>query len=206
MVPNGLDDEIARELLSGPAPERNHRPRLVWTGRFSAEKRLLPFLDALDEANLDVEVHVFGDGAERGKAEAKARAMDKPTVHFRGKVPYAQMLGELRKADALIQTSQGFETQGMAAYDAAALGTATLLSDHKIAEDLPTGIYWQTADDSVSGLARALSQCVENIRSGSGPGTSDFDTDSFLQSRQSELMLEVYEAAISEFMSLAPAS
>lgn len=206
VVPNGMDDEIARELLSGPAPEPNHRPRLVWTGRFSAEKRLLPFLDALAEANLDVEVHVFGDGAQRDKAEAKARAMDKTTIHFRGKVPYAQMLGELRAADALIQTSQGFETQGMAVYEAAALGTATLLSDHKIAEDLPIGIYWQTADDSVSGLARALCQCVENIRSGSGPGTADFDTDSFLQSRQSELMLKVYEAAISEFMALEPAS
>ena len=42
-----------------------------------------------------------------------------------------QMLAELRRADALVQTSQGFETQGMTVYEAAALGTPSLLSDRK---------------------------------------------------------------------------
>ncbi|MFL4473615.1 glycosyltransferase [Paeniglutamicibacter sp. MACA_103] len=199
VVPNGMDDEIAAGLLARPPAEPGPRPRLAWVGRFSAEKRLLPFLDAVATANVDAEIHVFGDGADRAKAEAKARSMDKPTVIIRGKVPYGQMLEELRRADALVQTSQGFETQGMTVYEAAALGTPSLLSDRSIAEDLPDGVYWLTEDDSVAGLASALGNCVEQLRSGRGPQTSSFDPASFLQSRQTGLMVKVYENADREF-------
>ncbi len=201
VVPNGMDDELAAGLLAQPPTEPNPRPRLAWVGRFSAEKRLLPFLDAVAIANIDAEIHVFGDGADRAKAEAKARSMDRPSVIIRGKVPYGQMLAELRRADALIQTSQGFETQGMTVYEAAALGTPSLLSDRSIAEDLPEGVYWLTEDDSIAGLAQALGKCVDQLRSGHGPQTSAFDPASFLQSRQTQLMVKVYEEADREFRS-----
>ncbi|MBB2996115.1 glycosyltransferase [Paeniglutamicibacter cryotolerans] len=196
VVPNGMDDDIAEALLAaGPLP-MNPRPRLVWVGRFSAEKRLLPFLKAVAESNVDAVIQVFGDGADRAKAEALCRSMDRPEVVIRGKVPYAQMLDELRRADALVQTSQGFETQGMTVFEAAALGTPSLLSDHRIAGDLPLGTYWLTGDDTVQGLASALVRCVQEISSGVGPLTSDFDPASFLQSRQTGLMLEVYGRAM----------
>ena len=199
VVPNGMDDELAAGLLLQPPAEPGPRPRLAWVGRFSAEKRLLPFLDAVALANIDAEIHVFGDGADRAKAEAKAAAMDKPGVVIRGKVPYGQMLAELQRADALVQTSQGFETQGMTVYEAAALGTPSLLSDRSIAEDLPEGVYWLTEDDSVAGLAKALGTCVDQLRSGEGPRTSSFDPASFLQSRQTQLMVGVYEDAVRQF-------
>ncbi|WP_254456202.1 glycosyltransferase [Paeniglutamicibacter quisquiliarum] len=201
VVPNGMDDGIAAGLLARPPAEPGPRPRLAWVGRFSAEKRLLPFLDAVAMSNIDAEIHVFGDGADRAKAEAKAKSMDKPTVVIRGKVPYGKMLDELRRADALVQTSQGFETQGMTVYEAAALGTPSLLSDRSIADDLPEGVYWLTEDDSIGGLADALGRCVDELRSGRGPQTSSFDPASFLQSRQTQLMVEVYAAADREFRS-----
>lgn len=199
VVPNGMDDAIAVELLAQPVVTPNPRPRLAWVGRFSAEKRLLPFLDAVAIADIDAEIHVFGDGADRAKAEAKAKAMGVPTVLIRGKVPYRQMLTELRRADALVQTSQGFETQGMTVFEAAALGTPSLLSDSSIAEDLPKGAYWLTEGDSVEALAEALGRCVAQLTDDSGPDTDSFDSASFLQSRQTALMVTVYEEAISDF-------
>jgi 1,2-diacylglycerol 3-alpha-glucosyltransferase len=201
VVPNGMDDGLASDLLAQPSAEPNTRPRLAWVGRFSAEKRLLPFLDAVALSNIDAEIHVFGDGADRAKAEAKAQAMDRPTVVIRGKVPYGQMLTELRRADALVQTSQGFETQGMTVYEAAALGTPSLLSDRNIAEDLPKGVYWLTEDDTVAALAAALEGCVDQVKAGHGPSTSSFAPASFLQSRQTQLMIKVYEDADREFRS-----
>ncbi len=198
VVPNGMDDTIAAELLAQPPQGPNPRPRLAWVGRFSPEKRLLPFLDAVAMADIDADIHVFGDGADRAKAEAKAKEMNNATVHVRGKVPYRQMLGELRRADALVQTSQGFETQGMTVFEAAALGTPSLLSDRNIAQDLPRGGYWLTRDDSIQTLAKTLDHCVAQIKDGSGPDTASFDPESFLQSRQTELMVKVYEAAIKE--------
>lgn len=198
VVPNGMDDTIAAELLAQPLQATNPRPRLAWVGRFSPEKRLLPFLEAVAMAGIDADIHVFGDGADRAKAEAMAGEMKNATVHLRGKVEYRQMLGELRRADALIQTSQGFETQGMTVFEAAALGTPSLLSDRNIAQDLPPGGYWLTRDDSIRTLAKTLDHCVAQIKGGSGPDTSCFDPESFLQSRQTELMVKVYEAAIKE--------
>lgn len=199
VVPNGMDDELAAGLLAQPRPEPNPRPRLAWVGRFSAEKRLLPFLDAVALADIDAEVHVFGDGADRARAEAKATSMDKPSVVIRGKLPYRDMLAELRRADALIQTSQGFETQGMTVYEAAALGTPSLLSDRNIAEDLPAGVYWLAGNGSVEALATSLKHCVAQIREGNGPQTGSFDPSTFLQSRQTALMVGVYEAAVGAF-------
>lgn len=196
VVPNGMDDDLAEELLAAGSLTQNPRPRLAWVGRFSAEKRLLPFLQAVAESNIDAEIHVFGEGADRAKAEALCRGMDRPQVVIRGKVPYSQMLDELRRADALIQTSQGFETQGMTVFEAAALGTPSLLSDHRIAGDLPAGTYWLTADDTVHGLATTLERCVGEIAAGLGPLTAAFDPASFLQSRQTALMLQVYRRAL----------
>ncbi len=47
-----------------------------------------------------------------GQGRSQGRAMDKPTGPFRGKVPYAQMLGELRRADVLDPDIPGFRNPG----------------------------------------------------------------------------------------------
>ncbi|GHD07740.1 glycosyltransferase [Zhihengliuella salsuginis] len=200
VIPTGLDDDVARSLIAvPPGPETcGERPRLVWTGRFSPEKRLLPFLEAVVESRQGVDVHVFGDGGQRAKAEAlvarslpgSASRAGGPRFVFRGKVPYEQMLAELAAADVLVQTSIGFETQGMTVFEAAALGTPTILSDHRIAADLPGGSFWLTPDDSVSGLAESISVAVAQI--GAGLRWSATEAGQLMQSRQTAKMLDVY--------------
>ncbi|GER22574.1 hypothetical glycosyl transferase [Zafaria cholistanensis] len=197
VVSNGLDDAIARELLATPKPGPRARPRLAWVGRFSAEKRLLPFLDAVSRSGIDAEIHIFGDGGQRRAAEARAAGISPAEVVFRGKVPYRRMLAELREADALVQTSQGFETQGMTVFEALVLGTPSLLSDHRIAADLPAGSHWTTGGDSVEALAAALAQAVTELRQGTGPVLGGAGSGHFLQSRQTAAMVEVYRQAMS---------
>ncbi|MEE1620058.1 glycosyltransferase [Zafaria sp. J156] len=200
VVPNGFDDDLAAELLSVPRPQRSGRPRLVWIGRFSPEKRLLPFLDAVRRSGIDAEVHVFGDGAERARAEAAVRGLTTPDVVFRGTVPYAAMLGELRAADALVQTSLGFETQGMTVFEAAALGTPTILSDARIAEDLPPGSFVQVPSgqhaDDVEPLATALRSSVAALKDGRLGRVEGIDPEAVLQSRQTRLMLDAYVSVL----------
>ncbi|RZU61957.1 glycosyltransferase family 4 protein [Zhihengliuella halotolerans] len=200
VVPTGLDDDIARDLIASPPARGEHddRIRLVWTGRFSPEKRLIPFLEAVLASKQGVDVHVFGDGAQRAKAESlvarhlpmSASRAGGPRFVFRGKVTYEQMLAELAAADALVQTSIGFETQGMTVFEAAALGTPTILSDHRIAADLPGGSYWLTPDDTVAGLAGAISGAVAQI--GAGRRWRATGADQLMQSRQTSKMMEVY--------------
>lgn len=197
VIPTGLDDDVAHELLAEPRHRgARERPMLTWIGRFSAEKRLIPFLQAVAASGIRAEVQVFGDGAERHRAERLAIDITASTVTFRGRVPYRQMLAELRRSDALVQTSQGFETQGMTVYEAAALGTPTVLSDHRIAADLPEELVWLTPDDTVDGLARALSLATGELRAGSRTHGPAADTERFLQGRQTDLMIDLYRRVI----------
>ena len=201
VVSNGLDDDIAEDLLARAANATDDfrdspRPRLVWTGRFSQEKRLLPFLEAVKVSEIDADIHIFGNGALRKPAEAIAETITNATINFRGSVPYPVMLEELQKADALVQTSIGFESQGMTVFEAAALGTPSILADHRIAADLPVDSMWLTPGDDVAGLAQALAVATTDIREGSGPSTAAYDPKSFFQSTKTELMLEVYREAL----------
>lgn len=197
VIPTGLDDDVAHELLAEPRDRApRDRPVLTWIGRFSAEKRLIPFLQAVAASGITAQVDVFGDGAERHRAERLAADITASTVTFRGREPYRQMLTELRRSDALVQTSQGFETQGMTVYEAAALGTPTVLSDHRIAADLPPELVWLTPDDTIDGLARALSQATSELRAGRQVDARAVDPERFLQSRQTELMIAAYRRAI----------
>ena len=77
---NGIDDDVLdAALAAGPAVRAPGRPRFVWLGRMSPEKRLLPFLEALGEARIDADVEIIGGGgqekaARRLAAEAGARS------------------------------------------------------------------------------------------------------------------------------------
>ncbi|MDN5814133.1 MAG: glycosyltransferase family 4 protein, partial [Micrococcaceae bacterium] len=197
VIPTGLDDDVARGLLAEPRSEAHRaRPRLVWIGRFSAEKRLIPFLRAVGASGIRADVRIFGDGAERRRAERIAADITASSITFQGRVPYERMLSELRHSDALVQTSQGFETQGMTVYEAAALGTPTVLSDHRIAADLPRNLLWLTDDDTVEGLARTLRRAAADLQDGRREPLDAAETGNLLQSRQTELMLAVYRRVL----------
>ena len=73
---NGIDDDVLdAALAAGPAVRAPGRPRFVWLGRMSPEKRLLPFLEALGEARIDADVEIIGGGgAGEGRASARRRS------------------------------------------------------------------------------------------------------------------------------------
>lgn len=198
---NGVDDTILDAVLAEDRPE-NARPVFLWTGRMSHEKRLLEFLEAVRLADVDAEVRLYGQGlllerAEAFVAEARAGGM-RTEVRFLGKVPYADSLRGLRAADALVQTSIGFETQGMTVFEAAALGTPAIVSDPNIAGELPPGICLEPADSSIPALAAALVTVAERVRAGQWERLAPSEAGWFRQSRQTEQMLEVYRRALAE--------
>ncbi len=122
---NGIDDDVLDAALGTDAPTRRPgRPRFIWIGRMSPEKRLLPFLEAVVASGVDAEVEIVGGGAQlRAARRLVERSSPTATVTFAGRLPYAETLRRLADADAVVQTSIGFETQGMTVFEAASLGT-----------------------------------------------------------------------------------
>ncbi|WP_317451725.1 glycosyltransferase [Microbacterium sp. NIBRBAC000506063] len=121
---------------------------------------------------------------------------------FTGKLPYREVLTRLRAADALVQTSIGFETQGMTPFEAATLGTPSIVSDPDIAAELGAGV-WAVPDAAgeaarVDALAETLREAVAGIRSGEVPVPAEEVVETFRQSSRTAAMIEVYERVRAE--------
>lgn len=143
VVPTGIDDDVLTDVPvsvgggSGPL-------RLVWVGRFSPEKRLVEFCEALRLVTEPILVTIVGDGALREQAVSIAPEF----VTFTGGLPYAEALRAIADADVLVQSSDNFETQGMTVTEALALGTHVLVVDKQIAGELPAGSFLSHATSS----------------------------------------------------------
>lgn len=198
---NGIDDELLDEVLAeqaDPSAAPGRRPRFVWLGRMSPEKRLLPFLEALAASGVDAEVEVIGGG---GQLRAAQRLVEhrrpRATVTFAGRMPYARTLRRIAAADAVVQTSVGFETQGMTIFEAASLGTPAVVSDPDLAAELGTG-FWAVgdgvhADPSTAALAEALAAAASDISAGMARVPDATIRDRFRQSSRTAAMVAIYE-------------
>ncbi|NLP84838.1 glycosyltransferase family 4 protein [Microbacterium sp. CFH 90308] len=204
---NGIDDD-ALDRVAGrrPAGRRPGPVRLVWLGRLSPEKRPLPFLEAVAEAvsenDLDCEVEVIGGGVQLAAANRLAeRRGIAARVRFTGTLPYEEALKRMADADALVQTSIGFETQGMTVFEAACFGTPAILCDPDIAREVGAG-HWlvgQRTDEAarIQALARTLRRAGGDIEEGIAPRPDPVLTSRFRQSASTAAMIDVYRRATS---------
>lgn len=200
---NGVDDERIESTLASIKDEPSHadqRIHLVWAGRFQHEKRLLEFIEAVHLAKLEnVVVDVYGRGPLWKKAEALTQELDlEHQILFHGMAPHAKMLAHFAKADALVQTSVGFETQGMTVYEAAAVGTPSILCDSNIAEEFAEGAHWVVKDESVEALAKTLAKTVSDLRKGDRRGDRLIGDELLLQSGLTKRAIAIYEELIAK--------
>ena len=202
VVWNGIDDEVLADVLAAvPSVREPGPPRLVWLGRMSPEKRLLPFLKAVVASDVDAEVEIVGGGAQRRAAERIAARAGRPRIRFLGRLSYPEVLARMAAADAVVQTSIGFETQGMTPFEAATLGTPTIVSDPDIAGELRGG-HWAVPDDGpgeearIATLARTLRTAVADIVAGVAPVPDPEVTAQFRQSSRTAAMIAVYERVL----------
>ncbi|GGF42449.1 hypothetical glycosyl transferase [Microbacterium sorbitolivorans] len=196
VVWNGIDDDqLAR--LGGSAPSG----ALVWVGRMSPEKRLMPFLEAYAESGIRLPVEIIGSGFQRDEAERFARDCGlRDRVIFRGRMSYGDTLARIASATALVQTSIDFEAQGMTPFEAAQLGTPSVISDPDIADEMGGGIWRVEHADSergrIAALAHALRAVERDAARGSVPEPTEKVRREFLQSSRTAAMLEVYRSVL----------
>jgi len=203
---NGVDDDIVKSILKAAQDARGSqhtkrqpgdRVKIVWAGRLQPEKRPLELIQAVHESGVDADVRIYGKGFLTKKARRLIEELGLgDRVRLMGAVPYAKILRVYAEADVLAQTSVGFETQGMTVYEAAVVGTPSILCDHNIAAEFAPGSNWVVADDSVSSLAATLSQAVADIAAGDDRHTRLADEDHLLQSDATAKMIKFYEAVI----------
>lgn len=196
VTPSGVDDDVIAEVRALQRSPRS-RPRLVWLGRMSQEKRVLEFIDAIAESDIDADVMLHGAGLLRPRVEARIAELGlADRVSVPGPVPYRDALAAMHDADALVQTSVGFETQGMTPFEAAALGTPTIFCDPQIADDVAVSPEWRVPETTVASLAETLRRAVDDIGAAEGAGAGlrvpVEAAQRFLQSTRVERLAEIY--------------
>ncbi len=205
VVHTGVDDDIVQSILQSAQEARRHhtgkadarRVKIVWAGRLQPEKRPLEFIRAIHEADIDADVDIYGKGYLGNKAQRLINELGlEGKVHLRGPVQYSKILRVYADADVLAQTSVGFETQGMTVYEAAAVGTPSILCDHNIAAEFAKGAHWVVADDSVEALAKALRTAVSDIAAGDKRHERLAKEDHLLQSGATAIMLKYYRLVL----------
>lgn len=190
VIPSGIDDDLL-DRLRGEERDANPEPVLVWSGRMSPEKRVRPLIEAFIRMREPAQLVLIGGGLEADEVAARVRdAGVRDRVRMTGHLPYEHALREIRGADALVQTSIGFETQGMTPYEATALGTPTVFSDPKIHRELDVAPSWIVEDPSVEALAKTLNIVATEVV---GLRVPDVFAEEMRQSHRTQQMLSVYE-------------
>ena len=186
VIPTGVDDdELAVVSRGGNAA--HGALKIAWVGRFSPEKRIIEFCQALRLIRSPISVTMVGDGALRSRAESVAPDF----VTFTGALPYRDTLRVIAEADVLVQSSNDFETQGMTVSEALAVGTHVVVVDTNIAAELPVGAFSVARDLSAEALAEALDDCardIGNLRRSRNEAVSR----EFRQSSRTAEMIEIY--------------
>jgi 1,2-diacylglycerol 3-alpha-glucosyltransferase len=194
----GVDDDLLAEIQRRePSPRKP--VHLVWAGRMQPEKRLLQTIEAFAKAKTDASLSIYGFGPLERTAKnlVRARGLTK-RIRFQGKLAHRQLLQIFADADAVMQTSIDFETQGLTVYEAAAVGTPTILCDAKIAAEIPGESHWVDNSGNIEGLSKTIKAAVSEISSGITKRKDLVDSGWLRQSAISLKMIALYQELIAK--------
>lgn len=141
-VPMEVIENLPRVHRSAlrPSAQRNS---IIYAGRVAAEKGVDLYLQACSIAAVPAEV--WGDGPVLPQLKAAW-----PMAHFAGWVQPAALRARLEQALALVVPSLWYETYGMVAAEAAAVGIPVIVSDHgapaALVENGVTGLHFRVGD------------------------------------------------------------
>ncbi len=147
-------------VLPNPVPDPGEpRPGgegAVFVGRLSPEKGVAHLLEAWRELG-DTPLTIVGTGPEEAALRERARSL--PAVRFTGALSREGVDAELRRASFAVVPSLWYETFGMAAAEAMALGTPVVAPRRTAVEELlesgRAGLLFDRGD--LRGLAQACS-------------------------------------------------
>ena len=201
VVSNGVSDEMVEgfdQKFKDKSLVRSMKAgdplKLFWNSRISNEKRIMPFLKALDMMQEPFVFSACGDGNAMGKARTFVRKHNLSNrVNFFGRVPHEKVLEKMMDQHLSVTVSYGFDTQGLTLLEAEAVGLPVFFCDPDMKEVVPSaGAVFSKSPDPEE-MAKTLDEIArhpEQIAAMSEAMLSH--RKEILQSTQIKKLVEVY--------------
>jgi glycosyltransferase involved in cell wall biosynthesis len=154
VLPNGVAD-MRFERIEARNLRADEPMRIIWHNRVSSEKRLLPFLEALELAGGNYVMDVFGDGNELEKARRLVERYKMP-VKLHGATSFDRLIAKLRESHLDVLTSYNYDTFGMTLIEAEVAGVPVFFCDPDMEEVAAPGGYVKSNGVDAESMAKAL--------------------------------------------------
>ena len=161
VFPNGFPDNKFLLKISAKDLKPDEMLRMIWHSRVSAEKRMMPFLYALEKVEGKYCLDVYGGGGDYFRAKRFARRHHINAI-FHGNTTFDRLAKIIEKAHLDILASYNFDTFGMVLIEAEAYGTPVFFCDPDMKEIVPKGSYILSADETPDKMAEALNDLLEH--------------------------------------------
>ena len=162
IVSNGIPDATVKKIAKSRTWDGESPLQIIWNSRVSREKRILPFLEALDpEMNFHLDIYGDGNDLTNAKKCAIIKGIDSK-ITFYGFTPHETILKNLKKYHLSVMASYGFDNQSMILLEAVAAGLPVLYCDPDMSEVVPKGGAMLTKTEQPPAIRDALSDILSH--------------------------------------------
>ena len=160
VFPNGFPDDKFPKSPNLKKLEPGEELKMIWHSRVSAEKRMMPFLNALKNVHGKYRLDVYGGGGDYFRAKRFARRHHL-NVKFHGNVTFAKLSKVIEQAHLDVLVSYNFDTFGMTLIEAEAFGVPIMICDPDLQETIPKGSFVISSSPTPLDMAKAINDVLD---------------------------------------------
>jgi 1,2-diacylglycerol 3-alpha-glucosyltransferase len=161
VIPNSYSDENFLPNASLKTLTPGEELRITWHSRVSAEKRMMPFLQALTGVKGKYHLDVFGGGGDYFRAQRFAKRHHL-NVDFHGNAQFSQIQDTLNSSHLDVLVSYDFDTFGVTLIEAEAAGVPVFFCDPDMKEIVPPGSYILSKNETPEEMAKSLNHLLNH--------------------------------------------
>ena len=161
VLPNGVADELFIPNLKPKILTDAEPLKIIWHSRVSKEKRIMPFLMALKNAEGKYHLDVYGDGNDLKNAKKFTKKYNL-NAKFHGPTPFNKIYPKIIESHLDILNSYNFDTFGMTLVEAESAGTPALFVDPDLKEVVPSGGVVLAKSPNPQDVTDAINSLIKN--------------------------------------------
>ena len=161
-LPHGLDDILFKDVPPTRDLALDQKLEIIWHSRLSGEKRIIPFLQALNHLNPNkYHFSVYGDGPEAKHAKSYAKK-HQLNATFYGNQPHKNIIEAIKKSHLDVLTSYNFDNYPLTLVEAEISGLPVFMVDKDMTEILPDNSYVISSEPTPKSMAKALNSLIDH--------------------------------------------